>query len=69
MAGALSRFGLNADATERGLRAAAAALDLRAEFHVTPTSIMASFGVPGRQRVVLLRTHEGAPSTCRACPW
>jgi uncharacterized membrane protein YjjP (DUF1212 family) len=58
MAGALSRFGLNADATERGLRAAAAALDLRAEFHVTPTSIMASFGVPGRQRVVLLRTHE-----------
>jgi uncharacterized membrane protein YjjP (DUF1212 family) len=60
MAGALSRFGQNADATERGLRTAAASLGLRAEFHVTPTSIMAAFGVPGRQRVVLLRTHEAS---------
>ena len=60
MAGALSRFGLNADATERGLRAAAAVLGLRAEFYVTPTSIMAAFGMPGRQRVVLLRTHEAS---------
>ncbi len=58
MAGALSRFGLDADATERGLTRAAGALGLRADFYVTPTSIMASFGVPGRQRVVLLRTHE-----------
>lgn len=58
MAGALSRFGLDADAIERGLTHAAAALSLRAEFYVTPTSIMASFGVPGRQRVVLLRTYE-----------
>ncbi len=60
MAGALTRYGLNADATERDLGGAAAALGLRAEFHVTPTSIMASFGVPGRQRVVLLRTHEAS---------
>ncbi len=60
MAGALTRYGLNADATERGLGDAAAALGLRAGFHVTPTSIMASFGVPGRQRVVLLRTHEAS---------
>lgn len=58
MAGALSRFGLDADAIERGLTRAAAALGLRADFYVTPTSIMQSFGVPGRQRVVLLRTRE-----------
>lgn len=58
MAGALSRFGLDADAIERGLTRAAGALGLRAEFYVTPTSIMESFGVPGRQRVVLLRTRE-----------
>jgi len=60
MARALSRYGETCDDIEEGLASCARALGLRAQFSVTPTVVLASFGEFMRERTLFMRISEGA---------
>ena len=59
LARALARYGEDANDMERDLNDCARVLDLDAQFFVTPTLVMASFGSVTSERTVLLRVAEG----------
>lgn len=59
MARALSSYGEDADDMERDLTECAERLGLDAQFYVTPTTVMASFGSDAQESTVLLRVSEG----------
>ncbi len=59
LARSLARCGESSDDMERDLNECAARLGLGAQFYVTPTMVMASFGSDAHERTVLLRVSEG----------